>query len=126
MEGRFRPRQDQNGGGGGKKTQIKNPGPPGKRGRHLQKVDVVLGAVQLLEARLLFLQLVDLLLQALDQGLGLVEGRLLVDADQLGDLRPHPVDGADHVLEHLLALHHGSLGRILQANAERVRASFTP
>lgn len=33
---------------------------------HLQEVDVVLSAVQLLEARLLLLQLIDLLLQTLD------------------------------------------------------------
>lgn len=54
--------------------------------RYLQEVDVVLGAVQLLEAGLLLLQLVDLLLQPFDQRLGLVERRLFIDADQLGHL----------------------------------------
>ncbi len=53
---------------------------------YLQKVDVVLSAVQLLEAGLLFLQLVNLLFQSLDQSLGLVESGLLVDTNQLGHL----------------------------------------
>lgn len=53
---------------------------------YLQEVDVILGAVQLLEARLLFLQLVDLLFQPLDQSFGLVVSSLFVDPNQLGHL----------------------------------------
>lgn len=86
--------------------------------QYLQEVDVVLSAVQLLEAGLLFLQLVNLLFQTLDQSLGLVESGLLVDTNQLGHLRPHPFNGADHVLKHLLALHHGSLGRVLRTTCK--------
>lgn len=50
---------------------------------YLQKVNVVLSAVQLLEPGLLFLQFINLLFQSLDQTLGLVESSLFIDTDQL-------------------------------------------
>lgn len=77
---------------------------------HLNEVDVVLGAGQLRDLVVPPLQVGDLVGQALHVALGVVEGRPLVGADQLGHLLLHPLDGADHVAEGLLALLQRSLG----------------
>lgn len=80
---------------------------------YLQEVDVIISAVKLLQARLLFLQLVNLLFQPLNQSFCLVESSFFVDPNQLGHLWPHPLNRANHILKHLLALHHGPLCRVL-------------
>lgn len=77
---------------------------------HLDEVDVVLGAGQLRDLGVPPLQIGDLVAQALHVTLGVVEGSSLVGADQLGHLLLHPLDGADHVAEGLLAFLQRSLG----------------
>lgn len=81
---------------------------------HLDEVDVVLGAGQLRDVVVPPLQVRDLVAQALQVALGVVEGGSLVGADQLGHLLLHPLDGADHVAEGLLALLQRPLGRVLR------------
>lgn len=77
---------------------------------HLDEVDVVLSAGQLRDLVVPPLQIGDLVAQALHVALGVVEGRSLVGADQLGHLLLHPLDGPDHVAEALLAFLQRSLG----------------
>lgn len=51
--------------------------------------------------------------QPLHVSLSVVERRPLVGGDQLGHLLLHPLDGANHVAERLLAFLQRSLGRVL-------------
>lgn len=80
---------------------------------HLDEVDVVLGARQLRDLLVPPLQVGDLVGQALHVSLGVVERRPLVGGDELGHLLLHPLDGANHVAERLLAFLQRSLGRVL-------------
>lgn len=77
---------------------------------YLDEVDVVLGAGQLGDLLVSPLQVGDLVAQALHVALGVVERCSLVGGDQLGHLLLHPLDGAHHVAEHLLAFLQCSLG----------------
>lgn len=76
-------------------------------------MDVVLGAGQLGDLVVSPLQISDLVGQTLHVALCVVQRRPLVGGDQLGHLLLHPLDGAHHVAEHLLALLQSSLGRVL-------------
>lgn len=90
---------------------------------HLNEVDVVLSAGQLRDLGVPPLQIGDLVGQALHVTLGVVEGGSLVGADQLGHLLLHPLDGADHVAEALLAFLQRSLGRVLHGKQGRAPSS---
>lgn len=80
---------------------------------HLDKVDVVFGAWQLRDLLVSPLQVGDLMAQPLHVSLGIVERCPLVGGDQLGHLLLHPLDGANHVAERLLAFLQRSLGWVL-------------
>lgn len=76
----------------------------------LDKVDVVFCARQLRDVLVSPLQVGDLMAQPLHVPLSVVERRPLVGGDQLGHLLLHPLDGANHVAERLLAFLQRSLG----------------
>lgn len=90
---------------------------------YLQEMDVVLSAVKLLQSRLFLFELFDLLLKTLHQSFSLTERSLLINVDELGDFRPHSLDGSDHLVKHLFALSHGSLCRALKM--KRIHDMFT-
>lgn len=70
---------------------------------YLDEVDVVLGAGQLGDLVVSSFQVSDLMAQTLHVALCVAERRSLVGGDQLGHLLLHPLNGAHHVSEHLLA-----------------------
>ena len=71
---------------------------------YLDEVDVVLRTGQLGDLVVSPLQVSDLVAQSLHVALRVVECCPLVGGNQLGHLLLHPLDGAHHVTEHLLAL----------------------
>lgn len=87
---------------------------------YLDEVNVVLSAGQLGDLVVPPFQVSDFMGQALHVALGAVERRSLVGRYQLGHLLLHPLDGAHHVAEHLLAILQCPLGRVLHASRRRV------
>ena len=74
---------------------------------------MVLGAGQLRDLVVPSLQVGDLVGQPVHVALSVAERCPLIGRDQLGHLLLHLLDGAQHVVEELLALLHGLLGRAL-------------
>lgn len=86
---------------------------------YLKEADVVVGVGKFVQFRLVLLQLRDLLLDVLQQLLGLTHRRLFLGVDQLSHLEALQLDRPDEFGEDGVALRGGHPGGTLEGGGKR-------